>query len=331
MSAPSSAHAPRAPRFFARTIFALLVLSWVGVSACSDPEPEDFPTNGGDGAADTTGQEVQRVYERSFAFVAELGDSLLLVPWIMTNEARADSVVRDAGGWLARGGEWEPFYQERWGTQGSRAPERILPHRSLSLVVRDGDVVDGLVFQDGPRNLEVMMGEVLAGWVGPNGETLDLMRGSAYLSDERVDGRVVDMTRSWTPDGPPAGDWAFLVSGDSLELVLAGDIEHGLEREPVYRAWARTGAEDLVWPEVALAWSDRQGFPPARRDVPTAWRIRSADGSLTGTLTSVSSEMRAGDGPGPLLPVRALVEVSGELTTAEGLFPVRGLLIHERR
>ncbi|MDZ7780853.1 MAG: hypothetical protein U5R14_13110 [Gemmatimonadota bacterium] len=310
---------------------SLLVLSAVLLSACGGSEPEALPSDGENGSTDASEQKVQRTYERSFAFMAELGDSLLLVPWIMRNEARADSVTREAGGWLARGGEWEPFYHERWSTPGDRAPERILPHRSLSLVVRDGGVVDGLLFQDGLRNLEILMGEVLAAWVGPNGETLDVMRGSAYLSDERVDGRVVDVSRSWSAEGPPAGDWAFLISGDSVELALAGDVEHGLDRDPVYRGWAQIGAEDLVWPEVDLAWTDREGFPPARRDVPTAWRIRSGDGSLTGTLESVSSETQAGEGPGPLLPVRALVEVSGEITTVEGRFPVRGLLIHERR
>lgn len=299
--------------------------------ACENDEPAPAPAT--DGSADVTEPDrtVERVYERSFAFIAELGDSLLVVPWVIRHEARSDSVVRVASGWLSRGGTWEPFYDERWSTPPTRTPERILPHETLSLVVRDGDLVDGLVYQDGPRSLEVVMGEVRAAWVGPSGETLDLLEGAVYLSEERIDGWVVDVARSLAPSAPPAGDWAFLVSGDSVSLVMAADVEHGLEEDPVYRVWAQRGAEDLVWPEAEVTWTDRQAFPPARRDVPTAWSISSPDGTLSGTLRSVTSEIRAGEGEGPLLPVLALTVVEGTVSARDARFPVRGLLVHQRR
>ena len=114
-------------------------------------------------------------------------------------------------------------------------------------------------------------------------------------------------------------------------MILAADIEHGLESEPVYRAWVQRGTEDLLWPEVRVSWSDRQAFPPARRDVPIGWTITSDDGTLAGTLESVTSELEVGEGPGPLLPVRALIEVQGVFSADGGDFPVRGLLLHQRR
>ena len=61
------------------------------------------------------------------------------------------------------------------------------------------------------------------------------------------------------------------------------------------------------------------------------WEIRSADGSIDGELEALSAEIQAGEGPGPLLPVRALYEVAGDLSTSEGDFPVHGILVHERR
>jgi hypothetical protein len=277
------------------------------------------------------GVDVDRTYERSFVFMAEMGDTLLLVPWLFRADAAPDSVHREAGGWLARGAVWEPFYRERWTTPPSRAQERILPRGSLSVVVRDGDLVDGLIFQDGPRNLEVTMGVSLASWVGPAGETLAVTEGAAFLSDERVDGLVLDLSRSWTRDAPPAGDWAFLVSGDSVLMALTADIEHELERDPVYRGWAQRGSEDLTWPRVRVNWADRQAFPPARRDVPTVWSFASDDGSLSGTLRSVGALLEAGEGSGPILPVRGLIEVSGVVSAGGGRFPVRGLLVHQRR
>ena len=309
----------------------LLLTGVLFLSACGEDTPEAAPTAGDDATQAAPAPTVQRVYERNFAFIAEMGDSLLIVPWIMRHEARTDSVLREASGWLSRGGTWEPFYDERWSTPATRTPERILPHGTLGLVVREGDLVDGLVYQDGPRNLEVVMGEVLAAWVGPGGETFDLLEGAAYLSEERIDGWVVDVARSWAPSAPAAGDWAFLVSGDSVSVVMAADVEHGLDVEPVYRVWAQRGTQDIVWPEAEVTWTDRQAFPPARRDVPTAWSISAPDGTLSGTLRSVTAEMQAGEGEGPLLPVLALIQVEGTVTARGGSFPVRGLLVHRRR
>jgi hypothetical protein len=303
----------------------------LAAAACGEDAPEATPAPT-DGRAEVTPvPTIQRIYERSFAFVAEMGDSLLVVPWIIRHEAMTDSVLREASGWLSRGGTWEPFYDEKWSTAATRTPERILPHGTLGIVVREGDLVDGLVYQEGPRSLEVVMGEVLAAWVGPRGETFDLLEGAAYLSDERIDGWVVDVARSWAPSSPGAGDWAFLVSGDSVSVVMAADVEHGLDTEPVYRVWAQRGAQDMVWPEAELTWSDRQAFPPARRDVPTEWSLSAPDGTVSATFASITSEMQAGQGEGPLLPVLALMQVEGTMTARGASFPVRGLLVHRRR
>ena len=80
-----------------------------------------------------------------------------------------------------------------------------------------------------------------------------------------------------------------------------------------------------------MDWDRTEAFPPARRDVPVEWEIRSTDGSLEGDLEALSAEIQAGDGPGPRLPVRALYEVVGELSLDGADFPVRGVVVHERR
>jgi len=311
----------------AGVVLTLLTLA----AACGDAADAPTPEREGESASSTADAMPGRIYEHGFVFMAEAGDSVLLVPWLMRTLATPDSTLRDARGWLGRAGAWEAFYGERWATPPTRTPGRILPHGDLSIVVRDGDLVDGLLFGDGPRNLEVAMGEVLAAWIGPTGETLDLMEGAAYLSDRRVDGLVVEMSRSWREAGPAAGDWLFVASGDSVRFVMIGDREHGLDEEPVYRGWAQRGQQDIFWPEVSLSWTARQSFPPARRDVPTEWTISSEDGSVSGTLTSRTSAIEAGDGEGPLLPVLALVEVEGTISADGARFPVRGLLVHQRR
>ncbi|HUG37233.1 MAG TPA: hypothetical protein VML54_09810, partial [Candidatus Limnocylindrales bacterium] len=129
----------------------------------------------------------------------------------------------------------------------------------------------------------------------------------------------------------PGGDWGLLASGDSMVLVLAADDEHGGDGEPVYRAWAEVGESERVWTEVGVLWTATQAFPPARRDVPVAWRITTDQRQLLGTLESLSADIEAGAGPGPLLPVRALYEVAGEITVGTREYAVRGLMVHERR
>jgi hypothetical protein len=301
------------------------------VSGCGDGAPEPPAERSGAAAETTDGNFVDRYFERNFVFLSQADDSVFLVPWLMETAASPDTVLREARGWLARGGIWEMFYAESWGTPASRAPSRVLPHGSLRLLVREGDAVDALVFDEGPRGLEITLGSTQANWTGPRGEAIELVEGAAYLSDQRVDGLILDMARGWARGSRPGGDWALLTSGDSLQLVLAADTEHGGDAEPVYRAWALHFEEQLQWPEVRVDWLETQAFPPARRDVPVSWRISSADGRIEGRLEVRSAEIQAREGQGPLLPVLALFEVEGQISSEEGRFPVRGLLVHERR
>jgi len=289
--------------------------------------------------ADTVGEQLpagdgnfsSRTYERSFVFATLEGDSIFIVPWLLQTVESPDTVERSATGWLARGGIWEEFYTARWGTPSTRAPSRVLPYGSVSFVVSEGDAIDGIIFDEGPRSLELVLEDVSATWVGPRGEAIEVLHGAAYLGEQRVDGFVLDMARASGEGVLPGGDWAFLLSGDSARFVLAAEGEHGGETEPIYRGWGDLDDSVIQWAEIHVDWRETQAFPPARRDVPVAWRVWSADGLIEGELEAVSAEIRPGTGPGPLLPVRALFEVVGDLSTVEGEFEVRGLLVHERR
>lgn len=312
-----------------RATTGLLFVALLVSCGSGDPAPSAEPS--GTATETDAGNFVDRYFERNFVFVSQADDSVFLVPWLMETAASPDTVFREARAWLARGGIWEMFYAESWGAAASRAPSRVLPHGGLKLLVREGDAVDALVFEEGPRGLEITMGSTRANWTGPRGEAIELVEGAAYLSDQRVDGLILDMARGWARGSRPGGDWAVLTSGDSLQLVLAGDTEHGGESEPIYRAWALHFQEQLQWSEVRIDWLDTQAFPPARRDVPVSWRVSSEDGSIEGRLDVRSAEIQAGAGPGPLLPVLALFEVDGQISSEEGRFPVRGLLVHQRR
>lgn len=310
---------------------ALAVALLVSPIACGDSEPAPPAEPIGEGT-DANGEGIATpVFEQNFVFASVSGDSVFLVPWMIRATSLPDGVRREARGWLARSGTWDAFYAEEWTTPPSRAPARFLPFENLQLLVQEGDVVDGIIFEDGARSLELVLGEVQASWGGPRGETVEIIEGAAYLAEERVDGVILHLARASAGAGPPGGDWAFLMSGDSVRIVLAADTEHGGDVEPMYRGWADLNGTGLQWPELNLEWTATQAFPPARRDVPASWRVWAADGTLDAELHAISSEIQPGAGPGPLLPVRALFEVIGEVSSAEGDFPVHGLLVHERR
>jgi hypothetical protein len=311
-----------------RCVVVLLVLV---LGACGPSEPDPPAQTGGANVGPTAAGSDVPTYERTFAFAGFAGDSVILVPWLLRTYAGTDSVVHEAHGWLGRRGTWDAFYAERWTTPPTRAPSRVLPHGSLRLLVQQDDVIDGIVFGDGARRLELSLGQVRSTWGGPKGESIELLESVGYIADQRIEGTVMHMARASAGGAPPGGDWGLLVSGDSLQLVLAADVEHGGEAEPVYRGYAYDAGSERLWTDVRLTWTTTEAFPPARRDVPVAWRLASADGSLSGELNRVSADIQAGTGRGPLLPVRALYEVEGLMRVAGRTLPVKGLLVHERR
>jgi hypothetical protein len=309
---------------------AAILLACAGFG-CAEPAPEVFVESQGTTPSDAPRDFPGRSYERNFVFTTVTGDSLLIVPWLFETTTQPGTVVREARGWLDRSGTWDAFFAERWQTPPTRIPARVLPHGSLKLVVRDGNAVDGIIYDEGDRNLELALGSVLMEWGGPRGEVFQLLDGSLYLSDRRLGGIVLDMARGSSAETPRAGDWAFLASGDSLQLVLQGESEHQGEPLPAYRGWGRLDLRNLQWSPLTVDWVETNAFQPARRDVPVSWTISSPDGELQGTLEVSSADVRAGQGSGPVLPVQALFEVEGTVTIEGRTFPVRGLFRHEQR
>lgn len=317
-------------RLRTRPLPGLLCLAALLSAGCGGPEPSPPEKAGRPEAEGDAGNFRGHIYERNFVFTTVAGDSAFFVPWFTTARTRPGAVQREARGWLQRSGAWEAFYDERWETPATRLPWRILPHGSLRLVVGPADAIQEILFDEGPRQLELTMGELLMEWTGPRGESFRLLDAAAFISEQRVDGMVLDMARAHGADEAPPGDWAFLTSGDSLQVVLESPRESAPGAEAGFRGWARLDFRDLQWPSVTLAWSEVRAFQPARQDVPVAWAIDSPEGDVAGTLEVRSAEIRAGAGSGPVLPVDALFEVGGTLTIEGSAYPVRGLFRHTR-
>ena len=297
------------------------------LSACRPDAPE--PSLSGEGSttdAESGRNLVDRVYERNVVFVTAGADNAIVVPWLFRSSTSSGGVERSAEGWLARAGLWEPFFTDRWLSPPSRTPFRIHPRGPMDLVVGPGDVLERILFEEGPRRMEVVIDDGISDWSGNRGEAFRIHRGEILFGDRRLEGMVLDMTRARLRDDPPPGEWMFLTGPRRLAVVAAAWGE-----SPTYTAWGRLGEEQFRWPEVEVVWSSVRSFEEARRDVPVAWTIRSADGELDVTLRSTGMELRAGIGAGPLLPVEGLYQVAGEIVIGGDTLQVRGLVRHVQR
>jgi hypothetical protein len=141
---------------------------------------------------------------------------------------------------------------------------------------------------------------------------------------------ALEMSRVHGAEDADPGDWAFLVSGDSQQMVLENPTVTNPGTRGAYRAWARLDFRDLHWPDVTVSWAEVRAYQPARQDVPVSWTLKSEDGELGGTLHVRSAQIQAGKGTGPLLPVDALFTVSGSVRIQGRAYPVLGLFRHTR-
>lgn len=354
-------------------LLALPLVTVLLLAACADEPPASSETTREDSVArESAPAETARIYERVLAFTTLEGgapavgpspslgrtsegleapaadeapdpgpeeveppsDTMLVVPIFFRARTTPEGVHRTIRGRVGRGATWESFAEEEWLGPPSRTPWRLVPRGPVRLVVGEGGAVETVIFRDPPRLLELDLGEQLVEWTGPGGSTFRIESSSVLLGSRTFDGITLDMARGQdAADGPP-GDWSFLVSGDSLQLVLESPTEAAPDAESSFRAFGRLDFRRLQWSEVTVDWADSRAYEPARRDVPAAWRFQSTGrpGSpqLSGSFSSRSAQLTAGSGEGPVLPVDALFIVSGTILLEGSEYPVQGLYRHRR-
>ena len=316
------------PHTSVRAVLPLLAILGACIDVPARPaDPEDGPEPD---SAPTETRFQGQMFERNVVFLTPRSDSLILVPWLLAARTRPGGVDRTARGYLARSGAWEPFLYETWSDEPTRTPWRVVPRGGMRLVVGEGDVLTRLIFEEGPRQLEVTLDEDLVDWGGQRGESFRLLEGSVILANQRVPGLVLDMSRAYRTSEAPGG-WALLASGDSLQAVLHSPLPRDPGAAGAWRGWARLGFRSLQWTAVTVDWSETRAFERARRDIPVSWDLSSADRDLEGSLQVDAVHVEAGEGDGPQLPVEALFQVSGTLRVEGGAFPVRGFFHHVQR
>ncbi len=309
---------------------SLLLLLFLGACAPAEEFQDANPTTGEESAPENRNFQGTS-YERTIVFLTAQGDSTLLVPWSFSARTRADGVDREIRGWLARSDTWEAFLTEQWETPPSRSAWRILPRGSVRLVIGLGEALEGIIFQDGVRSLEVIPGDLLVEWSGLRAQTFRVQEGSMLLSDLSVEGSLLDMSRAWAIGADPPGDWGFLISGDSLQVVMEDLAPQDVAQGGSFSFWARVEFTERQYQGIQMVWSEARAFEAARREVPVRWEVQAPEQEIEGTLEVVAPYLEAGEGEGPMLPVEGLFQVEGTLTLDGRDFPVRGFIRHSQR
>jgi hypothetical protein len=264
-------------------------------------------------------------------FLSTETDSTILVPWSFISRTEPEATGREIRGWLARSETWDPFVSEVWEGPTTRVPWRILPHGPVRLVVGLGDALERIIFQEGGRSLEVILGSLRAEWSGQGSHRYRIHEATLLLSDRTQEGILLDMTRAWSAEDEPPGDWGFLTSGDSVQVVLEDRPGGGAEEGGEFTAWARVAFSERQWQGLQLVATERRAFEPARRDVPVGWEIQTAEGDLGGSIVALAPYLEVMEGEGPVLPVEGLLQLSGTLNLDAQDIPVQGFLRYTLR
>jgi hypothetical protein len=264
-----------------------------------------------------------RIYERNIVFMTTDRDSLIIVPWLFRMSTSQESVDRTSEGWLAQNGIWESFFTDQQNSELTRHPFRVYPSGAMALVVGSNDVIEKIIYEEGLRYLEISIEEEVLEWNGSQGEMFRINQGAINLRDLLIEGMILDMNRTYTKGSVLPGEWMFLTGPNDLVVII-----RATEESSNYTAWVKRGDQEYHWPDIEMEWSSVRSFEEARRDIPIAWRIRSLDGEMDISLTSVSMELNAVAGEGPILPVEGLHQVSGSLILTGDYLGMQGLVRH---
>lgn len=240
-------------------------------------------------------------------------------------------------------GDWRPLMDAGWEMEPMREPWRLVPHGPLTLVVGETGDLGAVIHRDSATRLEI--GPVLAEH-SPDVSTQLVLRGARLVQgDETVSGVLLDaqLGRAVSPAAVPRagaipdtapdsvapsptpiarpGAEALLLDGEGWYAVLAtaagGDL-----------AWIRSAGQDDVREATRLeptAWSRGS----VSTQVPTAWRIVSPTGQLTGELTARATDRLRLQGPGGL-EMLAYALVNGWVEDRAARREVFGLVRHVR-
>lgn len=326
--------------------FGILLVLLMAVPAC-----ENGPPWGGGGAptADDDGPDFgpTAVYNHRLIFLGPGAD--LPTTAVFDFTALSDSIGLRQGVRVrvVDGAGWRGLMDAGWEMESMRAPWRLVPHGPLKMVVGETGDLAAVIHRDSVTT-RLALGSTLAELSPDVGTQLVLRRAQLVLDGRSVPGILLDaqLGRAVNPelavradtatgdDGAPADSAGFAtpIARPGAEALL-------LDNAGYYAVLAAASAGPLAWTHNAGRNDVRSGtrlepttwsaVEDGQVQVPTAWRVVSPDGELTGELAARATDRVALTGAGEL---EALVYtlVSGWVEDRSVRRDVFGLVRHVR-
>lgn len=289
-------------------------------------------------------------YNRRFMFLGS-GSGPLPAAAVFDFSTLSDSIGirRGARARLGGGAGWRPLMDAGWEMEPMREPWRLVPHGPLTMVVGETGELSALVVRgSAPTRLE--LGQTLAEHSPDVGTQLVLRNATLHRDGGSEAGIVLDaqLGRAVNPalavrDRPPRTDADArgddTIPASATPIALPGADALLIGDQGYYTVLATASSGSLAWIRSngrsdamagtrlePTAWSDPEEDSV---QVPTAWRIFSPDGGLTGELTAGATDRIVLTGTGTLETL-AYVLVTGWVQDRTTRREVAGLVRHVR-
>lgn len=323
-----------------------VTLSIIAALTMVAPACEDSPPWGDGGAAGTDEAAPDfgptAAYNRRLVFLGPGAELPVAAVFDFTALSDSLGVRRGVRARLVDGARWQPLLDAGWVMESMREPWRLVPHGRLTLVVGETGDVSSLMVRDSTTT-RLQLGATLAEHSPDVGTQLLLRSARLAVDDESVPGVLLDaqLGRAVSPERvarttTTADDTAAVVSptaiarpgAEALLLNNGGYYTVLTTAAAGALAWVRNAGRDDIRTGVRLeptAWSTAEDGV----QIPTAWRIVSADGELAGELTTESSDRITLDDTAELQSL-AYVLVTGWIEDRTVRRNVFGLVRHVR-
>lgn len=327
-----------------RPVFAAaLLLVVLAAPACDD-------SGGGGPPVQEADFGPTAAYNRRFMFLGP-GSGSFPAAAVFDFSTLSDSIGirRGARARVGEGEEWRALMDAGWEMEPMREPWRLVPHGPFTMVVGETGELSALVVRDSATT-RLELGQTLAEHSPDVGTQLVLRTATLHRDGGTEAGIVLDTQlgravnpalavrdRPARPDADARGDDTVRASATPIALPGADALLIGAQGYYAVLATASSGS--LAWilnggrGEVRAAarleptaWSDPEDDSV---QVPTAWRIFSADGGLTGELTAGATDRIVLRGTGTLETL-AYVLVTGWVQDRTTRREVAGLVRHVR-
>jgi hypothetical protein len=206
---------------------------------------------------------------------------------------------------------------------------RVVPLGDLTIIAGGPSELETLRYSRAERRLRLDLGVPRSDWNQGGDTRFRLLDGTLSVGAETIAGPVLEMLRVETTaeDGWPSPqefDTVFLISGDSLRLVIAG----GPDASELSYGWLWTPVEEQAWDSSEIRWIEMRPLQEARRDVPWVWGFQIDAAGLTGEIEAIGSDALLGPERGGRRAVEIRSSVSGWVEIDGVSWPVTGMIHH---